>query len=190
MNYEEVERLLTRPRISRVEEEARAKKVSDFLSERHGFKAVKVIPRGVGKAGIEIGSCTAFSLSFDKTWHLIDPLAAQAAEPGCFRIDIFVSCRGPLLASSGWRWEVGMKGRDEPYLVGRPCVFQDEAAAAKAQDIAQSVAGEFAWIHLSATNCDQLRGRPLDPKSLPSEVTLSLDYSDPNMLNVLFDEDL
>jgi hypothetical protein len=190
MNHEEVERFLVQPRISRAEEEARAKRVGDFLSERHGFKSVKVVPRGVGKAGIDIGSCTAFSMSFNEQWQLLEPQAAHATAFGCFRVDFFVSCRGPLVASSGWRWSVGVEGRDEPYVVGRPCVVQDEAAAAKAQRIAQSVASEFAWAYLSATNCDELRGRSLDPKSPPSDVTLSLDDSDPNMLNVLFDEDL
>ncbi len=83
-----------------------------------------------------------------------------------------------------------MEGRNEQYMVGRPCVFQDAAAAAKAQGVAQSIADEFAWTYFSTSRCDELRGHRLDPKSLPSEVTLSLDYSDPNMLNVLFDEDL
>jgi YD repeat-containing protein len=40
------------------------------------------------------------------------------------------------------------------------------------------------------TRSELAGGRSLDPKSLPSDVTLSLDDSDPNMLNVLFDEDL
>jgi hypothetical protein len=190
MNHEEVERFLVQPRISRTEEEARAKRVSDFLSERHGFSGVKVVPRGVGKAGIDIGSCTTFSLSFSEQWQSLDPRAQQTAEPGSFRVDLFVSCRGPFVASSGWRWAIGKEDRDESYMVGKLCAFQDEQATSKADATAQSIAGEFGCTYLSAADCDELRGLALDPKSLPSEVKLSLDYTDPTALNVLFDEDL
>lgn len=190
MRHEEIQRSLAQTRISRAEEEIRAKQVCHFLSERHGFTSVKLVPRGVGKAGIDIGSCTAFSLSFSDKWQLLDSQAQQTAEPGCFRVDLFVSCRGPFVASSGWRWAMGKEGHDQPYMVGKLGVFQDEAATSQSQAIAQSVADEFDWICLSAEDCDELRRHALDPKSLPSEVTLSLDYSDPNALNVLFDEDL
>lgn len=179
--WNDVQPYLTRERRSHEQGELQAEHIAEFVRQVLDCEQVQVQPRGTGAPGWENGSCTRFRIYFDKNWAplSVDPLA----EAHRFRLDLAVSDRGPFIIGTGSEWLVS----PADWAGGMAKLQPQESveAEAKAKTLALAVASQFDLTYLEA---DWLLGFKLNAKELPEDVLMSLDYSDPDALNVLFDE--
>lgn len=180
--WEEVAPYLVHERQTHEEGELRAERIAEFLRLDQRCEPIEIILRGSHASGWEVGSCTQFFIYLDDKWSLL-PADRFAAKHHRYRLEIAVSERGPFIVSSGSEWLPSPSGgtsggeRFEPR--------ESFEAAAKAKGLALAIARRFDLTYLDA---EWLRQIKLNPKELPDEVLLSLDYSEPDALNVLFDE--
>ena len=184
ITWEELAPYLHKSRHSDEEAQARGEQIVDFLQRQMKCANIGLVHRGVGQPGWDNGSCTKFYLYFDDEWN---PLPADLfAQKHSYILTLAVSERGPFIISAGFEcvWKPAEFGGDG----GKKLYPQENGEANdKAQVLALAVARTFELKYL---NSEWLRGYKLDEESLPVEVQLSLDYSEPDALNVLFDEQL
>jgi hypothetical protein len=174
--FEDVAPYFTRDRLSHQDGEIRANLIAEFLRVKKRCEHVEVQLRGTKAPGWDVGSATRFNLFFDKNWlpiHITSP-----SQEFRFMLSLLVSERGPFVTSSGGEWIVSpddLKPHPQISLL----------AEKKSKRLALSVATRFGFRYLDATWLRQFR---LNVEGLTSDVSLSLDFSEPDALNVLFDE--
>jgi hypothetical protein len=120
----------------------------------------------------DYGSCSQIELFFDKKWNLITPELNSNNESN-FEFRIYVSARGPLITSTGVE------------RLARLELITNSAVEEKAQVLAESIAQKFNLMYVKAKWLEQFS---LNKKDLTSDASLSLDFSEPTALNILFSE--
>lgn len=181
VKWEDVAPYVVRERLSHEEGELRAKPLTEFLHREVRSEHVEVLLRGMHAPGWDNGSCTQFFMYLDDNWSPLpaDRLAARHR----YTLYLAVSDRGPFVISSGSEWL--LSPADWAGGMEKLQPQKNVEAEAKAKALALAMASKFDLTYLDA---EWLRQFKLNPKELPDEVCLSLDYSEPDALNVLFDE--
>jgi len=180
VNWQDVAPYVACERQSDEAGQARGERIADFLRSDRQCVHVEWVPRGVSQPGWNNGSCTKFYVYLDENWSPIPD--GRYSPRRRYTVSIAVSERGPFVVSWGCEWLASrMPWENEEKL--HP--IENAEAQAKAKALALAVAQEFRLTHLDA---NWLRQFKLDEKDLTEDVLLSLDYSEPDALNVLFDE--
>lgn len=181
--WEDVALYVARERQTHEQGELRAKRIAEFVRQELRYEHAELQLRGMYAPGWENGSCTQLHIYLDENWSTL-PADRFAVRPR-YTLHIAVSERGPFVISSGSEWLpspadwAGGMEKLQPQ--------KNDEATAKAKALALAVASKF---DLTCLDAEWLRQFKLNPKELPDEVNLSLDYSEPDALNVLFDEAL
>lgn len=162
----------------------RAEKIAAFLGRALNTKEVEVLLRGERAPGFNCGSCSRFFVYFDEGWRPIDD---RLTERRRYSVEVSVSERAPFVTSRGGQWR--MHPREDG---GRVMVHSLDCVdvAAKAKSLALDVAREFGLRYLDAEWLRQFKLASLVELPLPWDVAQSLDYSEPDALNVLFCEEM
>lgn len=184
--WEDVAPYVVHARQSHEQGEARAERIAKFLRSELNSEHLEILLRGMHAPGTNNGSCSQFFIYLDESWS---PLPADRfAVRQRYTLHLAVSERGPFILSSGSEWLPSRFEWEDPATpLERLHPFPCAGAAARAKALALAVGRRFELTYLEA---DWLRQFKLSKKELPEDVLCSLDYSEPDALNVLFDESL
>ena len=182
LNFEDVAPFLKQPRNYDLE---LFKRIENFLKVELNYSKFKSRFRL-----FDYGSCSEIELFFDKQWNSI---AFELSDDGIphyehapyFNLRIYISARGPLITSRGLK-EVS-KGDQSQLCPSKNTreLGPNPIAEEKAQALAMLVAQKFNLIYVDMKWLEQFQ---LNKKDLTSDASLSLDFSEPDALNVLFSE--
>ncbi len=181
--FEDIAPFLVRERRSHEAGELRARQIAAFLNSEQRCQHVDVILRGTHAAGPNVGSSTQFDLYFDHDWSPVSD--GRYNQRRRYTVSMAVSERGPFVVSFGSEWVLAPADWAGGLEKLQP--RESPEAETKARILAVAVASKF---NLTYLDVQWLRQFKLSDKELPEEVRLSLDYSEPDALNVLFDETL
>jgi hypothetical protein len=161
----------------------RAEKIAATLKRVLATDCLVVRLRGERAPGSNCGSCSRFIVYFDVAWKPIDEAQLDRRR---YSVEVAVSERGPFVVSQGREWHLAELYSGTRVL--RP--FPNEEAADRARSLAYKVARAFDLRYLDIEWLRQIKPACLVELPLPADVAQSLDYSDPDALNVLFCEDM
>lgn len=155
----------------------------------HRFEAIELFLKkdlkfvqARGRFNWNFGSCTTFSVAIDR-----EEVSTDAASDEAYLVlTVYVSERAPLVTSRGLELRPTLSAAA---IAPRGGLGYEatETAETKAYELALAVAQRFGLEYVEREWLRQFR---LSEHDLTDDGRLSLDYSEPDALNVLFTEEL
>jgi hypothetical protein len=174
MTFDEIAPYLSRPRQF---DRQLLTKIAGFL-ERLGYGSVQQWDSEFSNYGSSLG----VTIRCSEDWHTQD-VAANHDAP--YTMILRISARGPFITSGGWKVVPTPADMYRPPGQDRGVSMPNDAAEQRALDLANAVAQEFNLTYLER---EWLRRFKLAEESLTADALLSVDFSEHDALNVLFDE--
>jgi hypothetical protein len=158
--------------------------------DRHLLARIAIFVESIGYVPVEqwdnqysnSGSSSGVTIRFSSDWHVVE---ASPSNEVTYTVTVLISARGPFVTSQGLKLGPTPADMYCPPGEDRGVSLPSEEADKKALQLATVIAQEF---NLTYTDREWLRRFKLTHRSLTSDALLSLDFSEPNALNILFYE--